>query len=254
MLYKNSPGTEAKKRLNMSYLLLTNKKVIEIIEKRNSYFFHGTNANTLPSILKYGIYSVNTSEKNNIEVSTGESRTRIDDKRSFVSLTDCLEESLKYANLTPKSSNSKNKLLNFGVIIGTSFEDMNGLKVLEIESDISEIGVKEQLPLDRIKFLAVPDDKVEFVKKMVGKKDIDVISMDFRDEFFKSTFEEKLQILEESKEKIESPHSPNPTYFKNDVRKLVNNRRTSKINGIIKILKEKINTKQTEYKNIGGRE
>ena len=255
VLYKNNPSIESKKRLNMAYLLLTNPQVIEVIQKSSGYFFHGTNANALPSILRYGINSVNTSIENNIDVSTGEKWSRIDGKRSFVSLTDCLDVALSYANSKLNDNNSTNALLNFGVVIGASFEDMNDVRVSEVNSDISEIGVSGNLPVDHIKFLAVPDDKVEFVKKMVGQKDIEVVSMDMRDIFFISDFMKKLNILEQGNGNIEPPKPPYPTYFKDDVRPLVNERKTSKIKEIFESLKSKIrmHTNQTDDKTIDER-
>lgn len=252
ILYKNNATIESEKRLNMAYLLLTNPQMIEVIKKSSGYFFHGTNANALPSILRDGINSVDTSIENNIAVTTGEKWSRINGKRSFVSLTDCWDVALSYSYREPNDNNSTNALLNFGVVIGASFEDMNGLRVSGVSSDISEIGVIGNLPLDHIKFLAVPDDKIEFVKKMVGQKDIEVVSMDMRDGFFISDFRKKLSILEKSKENIELPY---PTYFKDDVKPLVNERKTSKIKEIFETLKAKIRThiKHTDDKTISER-
>lgn len=255
VLYKNNPSIEQTKRLNMGYLLLKNPQMFSVIQKSNAHFFHGTNANALPNILKYGINSVNTSIENNIDVTTGEEWTRIQGKRSFISLTDCLKASLLYANREPINNNSTNSLLNFGVIIGTSFEDMNGLNVSGITSDISEIGVLGNLPLNHIKFLAVPNDKVEFVKKMVGQKDIKVISMDIKDRFFNVPYKEMLNILDKNNENIELQNSSYPTYSKDDIKPLVNQRKISKIKDIFEYLKEKIHisTKQTDTKDISER-
>ena len=207
--YKNEPIIECRKRLNMAYLLLKNPKMIEVIQKSNGHFFHGTNANALPNILKYGINSMKTSIENNIDVNTGEEKFRGEGKkRNFISLTDSLNEATIYANLEPQNS-SPNSLLNFGVVIGASFEKMKDLKIPEyVISDLSEVGVFENLPLEHIKFLAVPDDKVEFVKKMVGEKDIEVVSMNIRDTFFKKPFIEKLKMLEPSEQNKEILTSP----------------------------------------------
>ena len=237
VLYKNNPSIEAKTRLNMAYLLSTNPEMIEIMQKNKSCFFHGTNANALPSILKYGINSVNASIENNIDVITGEEWSRIDGKRKFVSL------------------NSSNTLLNFGVIIGASFEDMSDIIVSGVHSDISEIGVIGNLPLNHIKFFAVPDDKTEFVKKMVGEKNIDVVSMDMKDRFSDATYIEKLNMIESVKKNPEPQNPPYPTYSKSDVKPLVTERKTSKIKEIFEALKSKIHTqiKQTDDKSITER-
>lgn len=252
---KNNPTIESEKRLNMAYLLLKNPQMIEVMQKSSGHFLHGTNANVLPSILKYGINSVDTSIENNIAVITGEEWSRIDGKRDFVSLTDCLDVALGYASKKPKDNNSINELLNFGVVIGVSFENMNDVSVDGVISDIPEIGVIGNLPVDHIKFLVVSDDKVEFVKKMVGQKDIEVVSMNMRDLFFRRDFRERLSILEQNEENIEPTKSPYPIYFKDDVKPLVNERKILKIKKIYEDLKAKIcmNIKQTEDKNISER-
>ncbi len=256
VLYKNNPIIESRKRLDMAYLLLKNPQMIETIQKNSACFFHGTNANALPSILKYGINSVDTSRENNIDVTTGEEWSRINGKRNFISLTDCFNVALSYANVGP-NDNSTNALLNFGVLVGTSLKDMDDLKFSRVHSDIPEIGVVGNLPIQHVKFLAVPEDKVEFVKKMVGEKDIDVVSMDMRTMYFTSSFRDKRNLLEleEINENMELPKSPYPTYFKDDVKPLVNERKTSKIKEIFEALKAKIHTKtkQTDDKTISER-
>lgn len=254
VLYKNNPTIEAKKRLDMAYLLLKNPQMIEVIQKNSAYFFHGTNANALPSILKYGINSVDTSKENNIAVTTGEEWSRINGKRSFVSLTDCLYVALSYAKSGPNDK-STNSLLNFGVLIGTSFTDMKGLRFCGVHSDMSEIGVVGNLPLDHIKFLAVPDDKIDFVRKIVGEKEIEVVPMNIRDKFFMSDFRECLNMLEQDNENIEMPKPSYPTFTKKDVKPLVNERKKSKIKEIFETLKAKIHIKsrQTDDKTLSER-
>lgn len=255
VLYKNNAMIEARKRLNMAYLLLKNPKMIETMQKSNGYFFHGTNANAIPSILKYGINSVDTSKENNIDVVTGEEWSRIDGKRGIISLTDCLDASLPYAKRGPNNNNLTNSLLNFGVIIGASLEKMDDIKVSGVKSDISEIGVIGNLPIDHIKFLAVPDDKVEYMKKMVGEKDIEVIPMDMEDQFFTKSFIERLDILDQNKENTKSSNTSYPTYNKDDVKPIVNGRKTSKIKEIFRYLKEKmhISKNHTNDKSINER-
>lgn len=239
----------------MAYLLLTNPQIIEAIQNKGAYFFHGTNANALPTILKYGINSVDTSIENNIAVTTGEKFSRINGKRDFVSLTDCLDVALSYATRNPTDNNSTDSLLNFDVVIGTSLENMNGLRFVNVISYVPEIGVIGNLPIEHIKFLIVPDDKTEFVRKMVGQKDIEVMSMDTRDAFFFSTSSEKLNILEQNKENKEQVEPPYPTYSKDDVKKLVNTRKTPQIKRIFEILKSKMHmhNKKTDDKNISER-
>lgn len=250
--YKDSPIIEATKRLNMAYLLLKNPKMIQIIQEKGAYFFHGTNANALPNILKYGLNSVDRSTENNIQVNTGEKWSRINGKRKFLSLTDNLETALPYTTLGTEDQNPENSLLNFGVIIGTSLENMQGLTTIHVISDMPEIGISGNLPVDNIKFLAVPEGKVEFVKKLVGTKDIKVISMNMRDDFFLSYMKRKNELLERGESENQQDY---PTYSKNDIKPVVKERRTSKIKEIFNKLKEKLhmNNRQTDEKSINDR-
>jgi len=55
---KNNPHLERKKRVAFAYLLATNPETFEMIDKNNINLFHGTNANALPNILKYGLITV----------------------------------------------------------------------------------------------------------------------------------------------------------------------------------------------------
>ncbi len=253
--YKNNPYLEAKKRLNMAYLAENNPELIETIQKTGGYFFHGTNANALPRILKYGLNSVDESTKNNINVNTGEEWSRFEGKRNFVSLTDSLNEAVKYAQMTPNTEIAQKSLLNFGVIVGTSLENMDGVKAKSVASDISEIGIGGNLSLNHIKFLAVPEDKVEIVKKIVGNQNIEVVSMNIKDRYLNANYKEKLDMLEGKGENIVNTQKAYPTYYKEDVKPLVKQRRISKIKEIFEQLKTKVKTKfkQTDDKEIEER-
>ena len=255
VFYKDNPRIESSRRLNMAYLLLTNPQMLEVMQRTDGCFFHGTNANALPSILEYGLNSVNTSIENDINVTTGEKWSRIDGKRGFVSLTDCLDVALKYANIGPKDNNSTNTLLNFGAVIGTSLQNMEDLDIFGVDSDIpSEVGVTGKLPVEHIKFLAVPNDKVEFLKKMVGQKDIEIVGMDIKDTFFNSNYIEKLSILEQIEKDREVSDLIYPIDNKDDVKPVINQRKTSKIKAIFESLKAKINMNIKSDKTVSGRE
>lgn len=250
--YKDNPTIEASKRINMAYLLLKNPNMVQAIQEKGAYFFHGTNANALPNILKYGLNSVDRSTENNIQVNTGEKWSRINGKRKFLSLTDSLKTALPYTTLGPENQNPENSLLNFGVIVGTSLENMQGLTTIDVISDMPEVGISGNLPVNNIKFLAVPEDKVEFVKKLVGTKDIEVISMNMRDKFFLSHMKGKTELLERGESENQQDY---PTYSKNDIKPVVKERRTSKIKEIFNKLKEKLhmNNRQTDEKYINDR-
>jgi len=128
---------------------------------------------------------------------------------------------------------------------------MDDIRTCRVKSDISEFGVVGKLPVDHIKFLAVPDDKVEFVKKMIGGKDIEVVSIDINDIFLNSNFVEKLNILEKNKGDIETIKPQYPTYSKDDVKPVVNERKPSGIKSFFETLKAK--WKPQDDKNISGR-
>ena len=237
ILYKNNPTIESGKRLNMSYLLLTNPQMFELIQKSGGYFLHGTNANALFNILEYGLNSVNTSQEHNINVTTGEEWSRIGGKRKFISLTDSLQIALHYARKKPNNSELEENLFNFEVIVGTSLEDMNGINGASVDSNMPEVGIIGNLPLDHIKFLAVPESKVEFVKKMVGQKNIEVVSMNMRDDFFVQNFKTKLDMLENGEI---NKSKPEIEFLKEDVKEVVSTRRTSMIKKIFESLKKQI--------------
>lgn len=234
---KENVTLESEKRLNMAYLLLKNPQMFDIIQKSGGHFLHGTNANALSSILKYGLNSVNSSKENNIEVTTGEEWSRINEKRGFVSLTDSLKIALWYARMQPNNNNLEKNLSNFGVIIGTSLEDMNGINGLPIYSDMPEVGIIGNLPLDHIKFLAVPENKVEFVKKMVGEKNIEVVSMNMRDNFITQNFKEKLNILENGEK---NQNEPETKFTKKEVKGVITTRRISMVKKAFENLKYRL--------------
>lgn len=245
--YKNNPLLEAEKRCNMAYLLLKNPRMIDVIQQKKAYFFHGTNANALPGILKYGINSVNKSKECDIPVTTGEKWSRIEGKRDFVSLTDCIDVALRYSNISPNNAETTNTLLNFGVIIGTSLEDMKDIRVSGIRSDTPEIGVHGNLPVGHVKFLAVPSDKVEFVKKMIGEKEIEVVAMEMKENpFICNSIYEKLNILEQIEPNQKTPKQNFPTYFKDDIKPVVSSRKTSEIRKIFEMLKSRLHKKDKD--------
>lgn len=178
---KDNPRIEANRRIGMAYLLLRNPETFEMLMQNNVNLFHGTNANVLPSILKYGVNSVDESVKMGIEVTTGEKWSRFGGKRSFVSFTDVLDIAQGYASSNAKIDKDQ---LSFEVIIGTSVEDAIQVGTDRIGSDIPEVGIRNKLPKENIKVICVPTEKVEFVKKIVDNLEIKVLPMDDMDSKF----------------------------------------------------------------------
>ena len=179
---------EAKRRLGMSTLLLINEDTFNMIVNNNITLFHGTNANALPGIIKYGLCCVDNILDNGEVVKTGEVSTRIGGGRSFISFTDVLEEAANYSIFKP-SEESKDESLDFPIIIGTSKENLFKNKDVPVDSCIAEIGVKGQFPFDDIKVIMTPSSKVDMISKMVGPT-VPVMSYDcpVKDRFFEASY------------------------------------------------------------------
>ena len=175
MASHDNPAIEIKRRVSMAYLLITNPTTFDKLVENKINLFHGTNANALPSILKHGLNSVDESEKMGINVSTGETWSRIQGKRNFVSFTDVLDIAEEYSAVNLEENNGK---ISFEVVIGTSVNDMLKANRCRVSSDLPEVTVKEKFPKEYIKMIFIPSDKVEFVKKITNSDAIEVVSMD----------------------------------------------------------------------------
>ena len=70
------------------------------------------------------------------------------------------------------------------MIIGTSVNSIPKDKRLVISSDISELGIKDNLSLNNIEMIGVPSDKVDYVKKIVDNDRISIVAVDGIDERF----------------------------------------------------------------------
>ena len=109
--------------------------------------------------------SENESYKKNNPVLTGEEWSRRDGvRRDFISFTDQIDRVLKYSSISPSENSS---LESFGIIIGISSEDIKDLKTFNVDSDIPELGIIGMLPIDKIKTIFVPNDRIDFVSKMI---------------------------------------------------------------------------------------
>jgi hypothetical protein len=90
---------EGQRRLSMAYLFVKNPSTFNTLAENKVNLFHGTNSTALPTILEYGLGSIDSSEKRGLDVQTGEQWSRINGKRSFVSLTDVLGIAEGYSTL-----------------------------------------------------------------------------------------------------------------------------------------------------------
>ena len=176
---KDGPLIEATRRLTMAYVLLRNPQTFDLLVQNNINLFHGTNGNALPSILKYGLTSLKEARNNNITISTGEQWSRRTENRNFISFTDMISVADYYSQFSPVEGTEQ---LNFEVVIGTTLEDVDKIRCT-IFSDTIEVGVRKNLPLDKIRMIMVPSDKIDFVKKIVGDQ-IVVAPLDYKDAFF----------------------------------------------------------------------
>lgn len=64
------------------------------------------------------------------------------------------------------------------VLIGTSTENLKKLRHFSVSSDLPEVGIWDNVPLDNIKVIAVPGDKVDGVTELFKNTEIQVIPLD----------------------------------------------------------------------------
>ncbi len=182
---RDNPYIEGQRRIAMANLFRTNPDTFYQLAKNKLNLFHGTNANALPSILKYGLNSAQKSDDQGIKVTTGEKSTRMYNLRKFVSFADILDIAKDYATLRPEEGKEE---LSFEVVICISSEIARELGTAIIRSDIVEVGIMNNVPIEDVKALIVPQDKVEFVKKMIPNDSILVLGVKtFEDELNNST-------------------------------------------------------------------
>ncbi len=124
------------------------------------------------------------SVKNGIEVLTGEDCTRFQGKRDFISLTDDIDTAMDYAEMKPSEKVGKG---SFPVMLGISLEDAKKLETINIHSDRREIGVLGNIPPEYISFISVPENKVEFVRKLVNNDKIKVCPFEPEKRFYQKT-------------------------------------------------------------------
>lgn len=86
-LYMDNPIIEAQRRISMAYLLVNDRDTYEYLKENHINIFHGTNANAIPGIAKYGLQSVNKIIESKRKVRSGEAWSRIKGKRNFNAFT-----------------------------------------------------------------------------------------------------------------------------------------------------------------------
>ncbi len=196
---KDNPFIDIQRRLGLAYLLLRNPETFNQIVDNNIIYFHGTSANALPGILKYGINSVDKSVEQGIEVTTGEEWSRARGKRDFVSFTDVLDIAEGYSSISPKEETE----LTFPIVFGTTKEDLMNSNIMRIHSDVPEVGVRDSFPTESISCVMVPSSKIEIIKKMVGPK-VRVLPIDDIQERFYYAYDSNIYIDKDAYEQLKS--------------------------------------------------
>ena len=229
---RDNPQIERLRRIDMASVFIRNPETFTFFEQNNINIFHGTNANSLPGILKYGMYSYESLIKEGIPVLTGEEWSRGRINRQFISFTDVLDVAEDYSFFSSKNGDEN---ISFNVIIGVAENEMNKAKVTKIHSDVSEIGVMQHLPLKSISCICVPEDKVEFVKKMMINCQIPVLGMrDLNRKAYYIGEWEDVQIL---RELYESKHENSQKFSFNETKEFFKSRSFSKMEAFIEKLK-----------------
>ena len=176
---KDNPRIEAQRRTSMAYLLVNDRDTYEYLKENHINIFHGTNANALVGIAKYGLRSAKEILEANEKILSGEVLGMLENGnddlkkasiRDFISVTDVLDIAWNYMQINPKS---------FSAIICTSDEKMveDNIKICPVVSDFPEIGIRDELPLETIKCVLVPKDKVDYVKVLFSDTDIQVLGL-----------------------------------------------------------------------------
>lgn len=243
---KQNSVLEADRRVGMANLYITNPESFYTIMGNKVDLFHGVNANALFSILKYGINSLAESERQGITVTTGEKWSRSLKKREFISFTDSFDAAQNYAGI--KSINGTEEL-SFEMIIGISKEDIKEKYTSEIISDVPEVGITSSIPVENIKVILVPKEKVEFVKRVVGNTNIQVCSLqDKKDKFYYMHNYGATRIFDDKYENLKNNNTIHNPFSVNQVEKLSLGRKILKVKKAIDyLLKHNIGEDVKDY-------
>ncbi len=184
------------------------------------------------------------SNRDGIQVTTGEQIIWSGNSREFISFTDDISTAVSYASINSTDENEKGQ--SFGIMIGMSIDSLQCLRTCDVWSDTPEVGIIDNIPVEHIKMLMVPPGKEEVVKKMVGDLPIQVATFDIEDPFYKmgkNGIRAQLEILEQ--ETTQQTQSKSE-YTKQDMESLAKGRKLSRIFDWIDKLKEKIVDRGTE--------
>lgn len=230
----DDPFEECQRRISMAITLVNNPDTFSYFINNQINLFHGTNNNAIPSILKYGLISMASyQEKTGTAPLTGEKSTqRENNPRDFVSMTDILDIASRYSEINPDA-------YSFSVVLCTNKESAEKSRITTIRSDVPEVGLKNDLALEDIKAICCPSNKVSFMKKLVGNKNIMVLPLDNMDKSFYYADKDCYEITIDNKRLLEFREGiskENKSFKEEEVKHLLNEQTTSKIReGIEKI-------------------
>ena len=227
---RDNPAIEGKRRIGMANILITNPETFYYLVANNIDLFHGTNANALPSILNGGLKSLKKSLEDGSEVITGEEWSRNSNPRSFISVTDVLDVSRYYSELSHKGGTD---YMSFPIIFCMKTEELKKVPMYNaIGSELPEIGIKDLIPLDKIAAVCVPPDKVKIVERMIGNLGIKVLALvDYEERIYYMDDYGYIEIIDENLEKQEQKmrSKPKKKFSLNELKNLALKRKFSEV-------------------------
>lgn len=129
-----------------------------------------------------------------------------------------------------------------------SSSSLSKLKTCNVNSDLPEVGIKDNIPLECIKAIAVPEDKVEFVRKLVDNDEIIVTPISIDERFYNIDSHEGIIVdAEKAKQLAEGKKQITRTNFNaTEMAEISKTRIISGIRGIYEKIKEKVKNRGKE--------
>lgn len=171
----SNPNSVGSYRIAMANLFLNNPETFQYLFNNHLNLFHGAPAdsNKLISILNKGLLSTSKFEENGIPM-----------KKSIFPILDQAISLSTDIDQTKEFSFSNNND-QFPIIICTNADLFN---VYPDRNYQLSARIEGEIPVDNIGALLVPEDKVDYVKSLVGDRNIQVLAMNF-DSFYSYEFD-----------------------------------------------------------------
>ena len=234
---KSTSFLEAQNRVGYAYLLATHPETFDLLVNNNVNLFHGTGSIALPHILKYGLQSTDKQVAHGSYPEGGEAWSRQAGTRDFISFTDSLDIAIDYAEMNVQNLNDRRDI--FGAFIGIRSGDIPYSKKFQADSSLPEIGVKDEVPTEKIQVIRVPEGKVRFTKKLVQNSNIQVSPFNMDDRFFWfDHYGDTIYIDDEKFIKIQQEKSrPKNPFSAHSLNKLAASRSLSNLFGVRNLFK-----------------